>query len=36
MKKFDYDVYQSYIGHLKWGNCNSLINFINEKYPFYR
>lgn len=36
MKKFDYDVYQSYIGHLKWGNCNSLINFINEKYLFYR
>ena len=36
MKKFDYDVYQSYIGHLKWGNCNSLINFINEKYVFYR
>lgn len=36
MKKFDYDVYQSYIGHLKWGNCNALINFINEKYPFYR
>lgn len=36
MKKFDYDVYQSYIGHLKWCNCNALINFINEKYPFYR
>ena len=36
MKKFDYDVYQSYIGHLKWGNCNGLINFINEKYLFYR
>lgn len=31
MKKFDYDVYQSYIGHLKWGNCNSLINFINVR-----
>lgn len=31
MKKFDYDVYQSYIGHLKWGNCNCLINFINVR-----
>lgn len=31
MKKFDYDVYQSYIGHLKWGNCNGLINFINAR-----
>ena len=30
MKKFNYDVFQGYKGHFKWGNCNSLIFFIDN------
>lgn len=25
MKEFKYDVYQSYKGHFKWGNCKGLL-----------
>lgn len=31
MKKFDLNVYQSYKGHLKWGNCNNLIYHIKNQ-----
>lgn len=31
MKKFNHDIYQSYIGHLKWGDCNSLIHSVDRE-----
>lgn len=32
MKKFNHDIYQSYIGHLKWGDCNSLIHSVDREF----
>lgn len=29
MRKYDYNIYQSYKGHLKWGNCKGLIHSID-------